>query len=228
MIHTQPSATATAGQAFGTQPVVYEEDQYGNLETGDNSTVVTASLASGTGPLQGTTTVTVSGGVATFTNLADNKAETISLNFTSGSLTECHFHQHRRQPGGGQPVGDPHPAVADGDGRAGVRHPACDLRRGPVRQPRDGRQQHGVTAALESGTGPLQGTTTVTVSGGVATFAGLADNTAETITLQFTSGSLTSSPTSSIVVSPATASQLVITHSRRRRRRPGRRSPLSR
>ena len=87
MIHTQPSATATAGQPFATQPVIYEEDQYGNLETGDNSTVVTASLASGTGPLQGTTTVTVSGGVATFTNLADNTAETISLNFTSGSLT---------------------------------------------------------------------------------------------------------------------------------------------
>ena len=29
----------------------------------------------------------MSGGVATFTNLADNKAETISLNFTGGGLT---------------------------------------------------------------------------------------------------------------------------------------------
>ncbi len=69
--------------------MVYEEDQYGNLETGDNSTVVTATLASGTGPLQGTTTVTVTGGVATFTNLADNTAETISLKFTSGSLASA-------------------------------------------------------------------------------------------------------------------------------------------
>ena len=42
MIQTQPSPTATAGQPFATQPVIYEEDQYGNLETGDNSTVVTA------------------------------------------------------------------------------------------------------------------------------------------------------------------------------------------
>ena len=66
VIQTQPSATATAGQAFATQPVVEEVDQYGNLETGDNATVVTAALFSGAGPLQGTTTATVSGGVATF------------------------------------------------------------------------------------------------------------------------------------------------------------------
>ena len=67
--------------------MIDEEDQYGNLETGDNSTVVTASLASGTGPLKGTQTVTVSGGVATFTDLADDTAETITLEFTSGGLT---------------------------------------------------------------------------------------------------------------------------------------------
>jgi hypothetical protein len=32
---------------IATQPVIEEEDQYGNLETSDNSTVVTASLSSG-------------------------------------------------------------------------------------------------------------------------------------------------------------------------------------
>ena len=46
VINTQPSPTATAGVAFGTQPVVYVEDQYGNLETGDNATQVTAALDS--------------------------------------------------------------------------------------------------------------------------------------------------------------------------------------
>jgi Domain of unknown function (DUF4082) len=87
VIQTQPSATATAGVAFATQPVIYEEDQNGNLETGDNSTVVTVALNTGTGPLQGTLTATVHGGIATFTNLADNTAETITLNFTSPGLT---------------------------------------------------------------------------------------------------------------------------------------------
>ena len=81
VINTPPSSGATAGSSFATQPVIYEEDQYGNLEIDDNTTQVTASLKSGVGPLQGTVTVTVVGGVATFTNLADNTAETISLEF---------------------------------------------------------------------------------------------------------------------------------------------------
>ena len=85
-LETPPSGTATAGTAFTTQPVIYEEDQNGNLETGDNSTIVTVSLASGAGPPTGTLTATVSGGIATFTNLGDNTAETITLKFSSGNL----------------------------------------------------------------------------------------------------------------------------------------------
>jgi hypothetical protein len=89
VIHSQPSGTATAGSAFSTQPVVYVEDQYGNLETHDNTTQVTASLRVGTGPLLGTTMVTVSGGIATFTNLFDDKAETIILLFTAPALVKA-------------------------------------------------------------------------------------------------------------------------------------------
>jgi hypothetical protein len=86
VITEEPSAAATAGQVFTTQPVVSEEDQYGNVETGDNSTAVTAELSTGSGPLLGTTQVTVAGGVATFTDLADASAETLTLGFTSGTL----------------------------------------------------------------------------------------------------------------------------------------------
>jgi len=88
VIQTQPSPTATAGVAFNLQPVVLVEDQFGNLETGDSSTKVAATLRTGRGPLQGTTTVTVNGGIATFTNLADDKAETITLLFTGGPLAK--------------------------------------------------------------------------------------------------------------------------------------------
>src|SRR5439155_1624597 len=87
VVHTQPSATATAGQAFGIQPVVYVEDQFGNLDTNDSSTVVTAAGRDGGRALQGTATATVSGDVATFTNLADNQTESISLQFSGGGLT---------------------------------------------------------------------------------------------------------------------------------------------
>ena len=87
VIHAEPSATATAGQPFSVQPVIYEEDVFGNLITTDNSTIVTASIASGAGPLQGTTSVTMTGGIATFTNLADDTAETITLAFSGNGFT---------------------------------------------------------------------------------------------------------------------------------------------
>ena len=87
VILTQPSAAATAGLSFGTQPVIEELDQYGNVETNDDTTVVTASLASGAGPLEGTNMATLSSGVATFTNLADDTAETITLVFKTSSLS---------------------------------------------------------------------------------------------------------------------------------------------
>ena len=86
VIRTQPASTATAGQAFSVQPVIDLEDRFGNLETGDRSSVVSASLSSGTGPLQGKVIATVSGGVVSFTNLADDTAGIMSVNFMSGSL----------------------------------------------------------------------------------------------------------------------------------------------
>ncbi len=86
VILTQPSSTATAGQAFGIQPVIEEEDQYGNRESSDDSTVVTATVAAGTASLTGTVTATVSGGVATFTSLAEDIAGTFSIAFQGGNL----------------------------------------------------------------------------------------------------------------------------------------------
>ena len=89
VIHTQPSPEATAGQAFGIQPVVYEVDRFGDVETGDESTVVTASLHGGTGPLEGMKTATVKGGVASFGDLGDDTAETIELAINGGSLAQA-------------------------------------------------------------------------------------------------------------------------------------------
>src|SRR5207253_923421 len=57
-ILTQPSATATAGVAFAQQPVLRIEDQFGNLRSSDNATVVAAARAAGSGVLQGTTNAT--------------------------------------------------------------------------------------------------------------------------------------------------------------------------
>ena len=79
VIQTQPSSTATAGQAFTVQPVIYVEDSNGNLETEDNTTVVSVALASGNGLPEGTTSVTVKGGIATFMGLNEITAGPIAL-----------------------------------------------------------------------------------------------------------------------------------------------------
>src|SRR5205085_1880831 len=76
----------TAGSAFATQPVVKVEDAYGNVVTSDSSNV-TATLSSGTGTLQGTTTIAASSGVATFTNLRIDTTGAKTLHFADGALT---------------------------------------------------------------------------------------------------------------------------------------------
>ncbi len=48
VIHIQPSSTAIAGAKFAIQPIVYEQDRFGNLVSGDNTTTVTASASGST------------------------------------------------------------------------------------------------------------------------------------------------------------------------------------
>ncbi len=210
VIQTQPSATAIAGQPFAIQPVIYLEDQYGNLETNDNRTVVTVSLASGVGPLEGTMSVTVIDGVATFGDLTDDKAETIALDFSSGSVTTGPSTdvivipaptyqlliqtQPSREATAGQPF-TVQPVVLEVDLYGNLE---------------TNDDTTAITAALATGNGPLRGTTAVTVSGGVATFTDLADNRAGVISLNFAAPSLTAGPSNNIFISPAAAAQLVI------------------
>jgi hypothetical protein len=210
-IQTEPPPTAMAGEPFNPQPVVFIEDQYENLVTTDFTTEVTASLATGTGPLQGTTTVTAVGGMAAFTNLADNQIETISLAFntnnglstvTSGNIVV----------GQGPPVGLVIHTEPSSTATAGVKFATQ-----PVVYVVDqfGRLETGdnstqVTAYLRTGSGPLLGTTTVTVSRGIATFKSLTDDKAEIITLMFAGTPLNSVASDPIKVNPAPAIQFSI------------------
>jgi predicted outer membrane repeat protein len=71
----QPTDTA-AGRTISPAVLVAVVDAYGNLETGDSSDTVTLSLGvnPGGGTLSGTLTVTVSGGIATFSDLSIDQA----------------------------------------------------------------------------------------------------------------------------------------------------------
>src|SRR6185369_11469041 len=65
-----------------------------------------------------------------------------------------------------------------------------------------------VTVARSAGSGTLQGTLTATTVNGVATFANLSHNVANTITLSFTATGLTSATSGNVVVSPAAFAKL--------------------
>src|SRR6185503_12438010 len=82
VVQTQPSTTATAGVVFAEQPVIRAEDSAGNLVT-TNGLVITAARGTGTGTLQGTLTATTVNGIATFTNLSYNVAETMTISFSA-------------------------------------------------------------------------------------------------------------------------------------------------
>ena len=209
VIETQPSATATAGQAFSTQPVLELEDQYSNVETGDNTSQVLVSLASGSGPLDGTTEVTVSGGVATFTGLADNTAGQITLNYSGDQLSAGPSTVTISPATASKLVIDPGLSQTATAGLAFVNQPVV-LEEDQFNNVETGDNTTSVIASLATGVGPLLGTATATVSGGVATFTNLEDDKAETITLKFTDGGLTSIPSTPIVVSPSTATKLVM------------------
>src|SRR5204863_3906738 len=71
---------------FSPAPAIRIVDAFGNLIT-TSSSMVTAARNLGTAALQGTTSVTAVNGVATFANLSYTKAETITIDFTSGTLT---------------------------------------------------------------------------------------------------------------------------------------------
>jgi hypothetical protein len=91
-MHTAPSSSATAGEVFVQQPVVAVQDQFGNVRTSangtaDNSTMVTATRAGGSGTLQGVLMATAVDGLASFANLSHNVATNITILFTSGGLS---------------------------------------------------------------------------------------------------------------------------------------------
>lgn len=91
-VATQPSGAAS-GSAFTAQPVVHVRANSVTDAT-DNSTVVTATIAAGTGAagaqLSGTTTATAVAGVATFTNLGVNLAgSNYQLSFAASNVTSA-------------------------------------------------------------------------------------------------------------------------------------------
>jgi len=182
----RPSAAATAGQPFLSQPVNLEEDQYGNLETGDNSSVVTA-------PLQAAVSDRCWGQATAPSRAVSRRSQNLGMTrlrpspqFTGDGLTSLTSTPTRCQALRPQQASDQTQPVFDGDGRSSLRDPASPLTfEDQFNNVETGDNSTSVTVSLRSGAGPLLGTTTGHSAGGadVATLRHVADTTAEPITL---------------------------------------------
>ncbi|HUI10520.1 MAG TPA: invasin domain 3-containing protein [Bacteroidota bacterium] len=204
VIHTAPSTPDTAGVIFHTQPVIYVEDASGNVVTTSGASV-TAARATGTGALQGTLTVNAVNGIATFANLSYNVAETMTITFTSGTLTAATTGSIVVAPSLPAKVvliQQPSSATAGVAIAPPITAQIQDAFSNPVTT--GGAQ---ITASLTTGTGVLSGTVIQTTAAGtgIATFGNLSINLTGSKNLTFSSGTLTSAVSSGFTINPAAA-----------------------
>ncbi len=215
---TEPPSSETAGGVFSFK--VEAEDSYGNLATGFNGTV-SAVLSANPGHATlggGTVTATASGGMATFTGLAVDKAGSgYTIGVSSGTLTGLTSSAFAvtagplselviaSQPSGSVTAGTPFGLTVDGADAFGNAVPSFN---GAITLSLSNDPAVGPLA----GSSALNGTLSGTASNGVATFPGLSlDVAASGYTIAATTSGLNPGGTTPIDVVAGTATQLVLT-----------------
>ncbi|HTU93632.1 MAG TPA: hypothetical protein VMF69_26360, partial [Gemmataceae bacterium] len=211
----QPSNTSV-GESIAPAVKAAIEDQYGNIETGDNTDSVSMALGAGSPPgtLSGTTKQTVVDGVATFGNLSINQVgNAYTLAASSGTLTQATSNAFNITP--------LHLAFLQGptDTTAGSTiSPAVTVL---IEDQNDnvitGDNSDEVTLALAPGStsgGVLSGTLTEQVTDGEATFSDLSINQSGIYYLAAsspTNTSATGATSDYFYITPAGATQVVFT-----------------
>jgi len=203
-------ATEPPGQVFqllGFGATVEVKDQFGNVDTSyDGPVTVALDNNPGNAVLGGTTTVTASSGVATFSGLTINViGNNYTLLATGDSLTTpaSTAIDVSPLPAVGLEVTTQPPTSVQAGQSFGLSVSVLDQFGTP-----DPDFNGSVTVGLQ-GNGTLGGTTTVSAISGIATFSGLTLDEAGNHTLQVSSAGLTSVTTGNIDVTPAAASQLI-------------------
>ncbi len=210
VIGTQPSASVTAGHAFGLGVTV--DDAFGNVVTDDSGTA-SISLSGGTlgASLAGQTTVAVEQGSGTFSGLTLDKAAagyTLQVDAAGlGAATTMPFQVVPSVPSQLVIVAQPPSGVVAGQTFGFAV--ATEDQFGNVETTFNGP----VSATLVDGPpgGSLSGDLTATASNGTATFSGLTlDSAGGGYSLAASTGGLTSTGTTAVAVTPAPATRLVI------------------
>jgi N-acetylneuraminic acid mutarotase len=210
----QQPTSAVAGQAISPAVTVEIIDQFGNVLTNDNTDTITVAIGTnpGGGILSGTLTVTVSGGVATFADLSINKTgagytlvangaglatvTSASLAITPAAADHLLFLQQPSDTTAGQPIS---PAVTV---------EVLDQFNNVLTN--DNSDTVTVAIGTNPGGGTLSGTLTLTVSGGIATFADLSiDKAGAGYTLVANGAGLPALTSAAFAISAATADHLL-------------------
>jgi subtilase family serine protease len=213
LLFSQQPTNVAAGSAITPAVAVEVLDSSNNVVTTDNSDTITIMLGAnpGGGILSGSTNVTVSSGVATFTNLSINKTGNgYTLNASSGSLTGATSSTFNITPGAATHLGFGQQPTNTAAGTAispAVTVQVLDANNNIVTTD----QSDSITLAIGTnpGGGVLSGTTSLIVSAGIGTFSNLSINKAGTgYTLNATSGSLAGTISGTFNITPGNASQL--------------------
>ncbi len=214
LVFTVQPSTVVAGTAITPAVVVTARDASGNTATGFAGSVALAIGANpGGGTLSGTTAVGAVAGVATFPNLSIDRtgtgytltastpglpnATSAPFNVTPATATQLAFTvQPSTTPAGAAITPAVQVTARDAFGNTATGFTGS------------------VTMALGANPsgGTLSGTTTVTASGGVATFANLSiDRTGVGYTLRATAAPLTAATSAAFDITTGTATQLAFT-----------------
>ena len=209
LVVQQTPTTGTAGQALGALTVAVT-DAFGNVLTGNTSTV-TIAVASGPGGLASgsTTSVAAASGVATFSNLVFDTSGSYTLTVSDSGLTGATTGAISVSPAAASQLVLKQTPTTGTAGQAlspSITAAVEDAFGNVVTS-----NTSNVTIAVASGPGGLtSGSTTVAqAASGVATFSNLVLDTAGTYTFKVTDGSLTAATSGNIVVGTAASSKLV-------------------
>jgi uncharacterized repeat protein (TIGR03803 family) len=198
LVFNQEPVSGITGTAISPAVTVDVEDQFGNLVTGDTSTV-TVAIGSGTaGALTGTLSAAASGGVATLSNLIFTSPGTFTITATDGSLTSATSTSFPITAIPAKLVIESAPPSTANVGAAIPISVEITDQYGNVVTGATGS----VVLAVDTGPtgGTLGGLLTVAPSAGVATFTSPWLNEAGAYTLEATSGSLSAAITGTITV----------------------------
>ncbi len=209
-VSAQPPSTVTAGSAFGL--TVTAKDQFGNIATGFTGSVQVALKNNpATGSLGGTVVVSSTSGVAAFSNLMlDTAGNGYTIQATGTGVTDAITNSFNVTPAAASQllVSTQPPSTLTAGSTFGLTVTAED---------RYGNQTPAFTGSVavglknNPGSASLGGMVVVNSTAGVAVFSNLTlDTTGNGYTIQATGSGLTDAITKSFNVTPAAASQLLL------------------